>query len=728
MAPATLTNGARAASSSLAPLFVDPILNFPQNGALNATVRVVGLTGTEGISQLYHYQLQLIADRAKPIAFDQFLGQRVIIRMLLPGNIRRSISGIISLLTQERSDQTHAHYRAEVVPRLWLLTKRAQSRIFQDLSAMDIVGKVLESAPGDFSWGTNTIDGGAYPLRPYCVQYRETDFNFLSRLLEEEGIYYYFQQEHDGERLVFADAPLQHPDLPHIATAKLDEVEGGNRPEDRITAWQKTQELRSGKCTLWDHSFELPRSHLEATKTPVPTVQAGSAKHRFDASLGRDLEIYDYPGDYAERFDGVNRGGGDQSAKLQGIFKDNLRTAAIRMEQEALPGLIIHGMSTCRQFQAGYQFTLEVQGPLKPSGWKADGKYLLTAVHHRVTQSLDRSGMTPASEYHNQFSCIPIDLPFRPLQRTAKPTIHGTQTAVVVGSGAEGEEIFTDKYGRVKVRFFWDRRAPNGSPHPDSCWIRVAQTWAGQRWGTFFWPRIGQEVVVAFEEGDPDRPIIIGSVYNAEMMPPYTMPEHQTRSGIKTRSSLKGTEKEFNELRFEDKRGHEEIYLHAERDLTTVVESCEVRAVGGSRTTTVHKGEKLTVDEKGRETLISKGDDFLVVEDGIRDTTVHKGDNLWVQTGDAFLWVETGDARRQVDQGHDVLRVAIGNAERQVTGGKYSVVAKEIVLVGLEKITLSVGASVISLDVKGITIFAPEIHSTAAGVHEIIGLPVKINS
>jgi type VI secretion system secreted protein VgrG len=620
MATTPSTNGSTKASpAASAPKAVAALtLKFDTSAEFAKTnpFTAVGWTGTEGISKLFRYELDLVADPATPIAFEKVLGQFVTLEIPLPSGQRR-VHGIISRLTEEQPDRTHAHYRAEMTSRLWLATKVAQSRVFQDLDAVEIIKAVLDSLPLPRVFDVYQIQG-RYPKRPYCVQYRETDFIFLNRLMEEEGIYYYFDHDDwDGiEHLVISDKPLGHPEIPEGSgrRVRLDR-DSRSREEDRLTDWRKTQELRAGRSTLWDHSFEFPQQHLEATKRPTPSVRVGSAIHRLD--LLSDHELYDYPGGYAKRFDGVNRGGGDQVAKLQGVFEDNQRTAAIRAQQEALPGLVIHGAGAARIFRAGYTFSLEVKDPRNPSQWTAGGQYLITAVQHHATQSADRSGKGRGFKYDNQFSCVPVDLPFRPLRHTPKPVIQGMQTAVVVGGGAKGEEIFTDKYGRVKVRFFWDRRGPK--TNPDSCWIRVAQASAGKRWGTSFWPRVGQEVVVAFEEGDPDKPIILGSVYNAEQMPPYlgdgSDAKHRNDnkvSGVKTCTTPEGDG--FNEIRFDDTRGREQVFIRSQNALDVRALGSQRTSVGGDCHLTVsgHASEKV-----GHNKFIRVGNALSIMADGV---------------------------------------------------------------------------------------------------------------
>jgi type VI secretion system secreted protein VgrG len=348
-------------------------------------------------------------------------------------------------------------------------------------------------------------------------------------------------------------------------------------------------------------------------------------------------------------------------------------------------------------------------------------------VTQTAVQSGERTGTGPAFTYSNTFTAIPIGLPFRPPRVTPKPVVPGSQTATV--SGPKGQEIFTDKYGRVKVLFHWDREGKDDGSC--SCWLRVATPWAGRKWGMVHIPRIGQEVIVDFLEGDPDRPIVVGSVYNADQMPPYPLPENKTQSGIKSNSSIGG--QGSNEIRFEDKKGHEDIYVHAQRTLNTMVESSESRAVGGSRQTVIYHGEQLIVKDDGRATVIQKGHEELIVDEGDRITTVGQGNNeLYVRTGDAIrqvdkgsdmlvvktkdavrqidtgndtLLVKTGNASRQVDTGNDTLLVKAGNATRQVDAGQYTVNAKTIRLEAADSITLKVGNSMIYLSGDGVGVY-----------------------
>jgi type VI secretion system secreted protein VgrG len=528
--------------------------------------------GVEEVSQLFRFELDMLAESGTSIPFDQVLGQKITVTIQLADGSPRYFSGIVSRLSQGRHVWSPAgdefiRYRAEMVPALWLLSRRTQSRIFQQLSVPDILKQVLQGL--DVSYQVR----GHYEPRDFCVQYRETDFAFASRLMEEEGICYFFEHSQDGHKLVLTDSPSGHPDV-HAANVTYDDVEGGKRSDDRVFAWEKSQEVRSGKITLWDYCFELPKQDLAATQEVQDTATVGTVTHKLKVAQNDKLELYDYPGGYAKRFDGVDPGGGDQSSKLQKVFSDNLRTAGIRMQAETVTGLSVRGESYCRQFTSGYKFNLDRH----PEG---KGSYVLTRVDHTATLE----GSYAAQEigqvkYQNRFQAIPPDLPFRPAQTTPKPIIAGTQTATVVGPS--GQEIFLDKYGRVKVQFHWDRQGKMDAN--SSCWVRVGQLWAGNRWGGFFWPRVGHEVIVDFEEGDPDQPIIVGSVYNAALMPPFELPKSAMIAGIKSCSFGKDADPldNFNGMVIYDELGKEHLQIHSETHEIYTSERTKQTRVGGT--------------------------------------------------------------------------------------------------------------------------------------------------
>jgi type VI secretion system secreted protein VgrG len=648
---------------------------------------LVGLTGQEAISQLFNFQLDLLAEDSSKVKFEKLLGQKITVTLKLPDEKERYFSGICNRLTQggRTEGDIFTSYRMEIVPQLWLLSKRAQSRIFQHITVPDILKKVLAGLDVSFE-----IQGTFHP-RDYCVQYRESDFNFASRLMEEEGIFYFFTHTADGHKMVVANTPDSHPKYEEDSQAKIiyEEVFGGNREENRILSWEKIQELSSGKYTLWDHSFELPHKKLEGQVDILESVQAGTVDHKLQVGNNAKLEIYDYPGAYAQRFDGVDKGGGDQSSDLSKIHpEDSERTTKIRMQAEAVPGLIIRGSSNCRHFVSGYQFSLDRH-------FDADGDYVLTAVTHsaRLT-SADYRSADGEFAYENHITCIPFNiyLPFRPAQVTVKPTVTGTQTAVVVGP--QGEEIFTDKYGRVKVQFHWDREGKYDAD--SSCWIRVAQSWAGKKWGFVFIPRITMEVIVDFLEGDPDRPIIVGCVYNADMMPPYPLADEKTKSTIKTMSSKGGDG--FNELRFEDKKGAEQVFVHGERDQDVRIKNDRREWIGQDRSLVVKRDKKEQVERDKH--LIVKRDQVEQIE---------RDQHLQIK-GKAAIEI-TGSNSLQVHG--DVIEEFKSNHSEQVTAS-YSVKAMTVVIEATAGITIKVGGNFITINPAGI---------------QIVGMPaVMINS
>jgi type VI secretion system secreted protein VgrG len=510
---------------------------------------LVGFGGKESISQLFSFQLELLADNKTDVAFDKLLGQPISVRLEQPKNRQRYFNGICSRVSQGVRDEDFTSYRMEVVPAAWLLTRRAQSRIFQHLSVPDILKKVFTGL--DVSYQIQ----GTFQPRDYCVQYRETDFNFASRLMEEEGIYYFFTHSERGHKMVVANMPESHPEVPGDNKLIYEITSAGATLDEAIGSWEKTQELRSGKYTLWDHCFEMPDKHLEAEKIAQESVAVGTVTHKLQVGGNDKLEIYDYPGEYAQRFDGVDKGGADQVRMLANVFQDNARTAGIRMQQETLAGLVIQGTSNCRNLQSGHRFTLDRH-------FNGNGPYVLVEVRHSARLENYRSEGGQFS-YHNAFKCIPVALPFRPPRLAPKPFVQGLQTAVVVGPA--GEQIFTDKYGRVKAQFHWDRQGKHNAD--SSCWIRVMQPWAGGGFGAIALPRVGHEVVVAFEEGDPDQPLITGSVYNASQMPPFDLPEHRMFSGIKSNSVGGNPAKNFSGLAFNDTPGGERVALYAEHNM-----------------------------------------------------------------------------------------------------------------------------------------------------------------
>jgi type VI secretion system secreted protein VgrG len=540
---------------------------------------LTGFRGYEEISKLFKFKVSLIADLNKEVRFDGIVGQSVTMEMHQVDGSTRYFNGIVRRFSQGTRDENFLHFKAQVVPKFWLLTKKVRSRVFQHKTVPEILKLVL------VGFDVNYDITGTYYQRDYCVQYRESDFDFASRLMEEEGIYYFFKHSDGNHQMMVSDNTSKHPTVAGQSTVIYEEATGDVRPEMRVSSWEKTQEIRAGECTLWDHCFEIPPNHLEAKEKTIVSVPVGKVTHKLN--LANDtLEMYDFPGRYAQRFDAVDPGGGDRPDDITHMFEDRTRTVRLRMEQEEVNGILIEGKSDCGQFTAGHKFTLERH-------FDADAGYLLTRVDHDAVDDGFRSDHPDTSQfrYENSFTCIPEALRFRPQRVTEVPVISGMQTATVVGP--PGEEVWVDKYGRVKVQFYWDRE---GKMNADSsCWVRVAQVWAGKRWGGFLWPRIGHEVVVIFEEGDPDQPLIIGSVYNKDNMPPYELPKGKLYGGIRSASVEGEGNQNFNGIVFVDKKGHEHLSIHSERHMVFNAEFDKLFRAGrhhgervpGARTVTV---------------------------------------------------------------------------------------------------------------------------------------------
>jgi type VI secretion system secreted protein VgrG len=682
---------------------------------------LVGIGGQEAISHLFDFRLEALADIKTVIPFDQLIGKKVTACLQLPDLSYRYFNGIAIKVFEGKRDKFFIDYSVQIVPEFWLLTRKAQSRIFQQISVPDILKKVLTGLNVSYKIQ------GTFDKRDYCVQYRETDFDFASRLMEEEGIYYYFEHSDGDHQMILSNIPAGHAPLATNPSIIYEGMEGGTRTDDRILEWTKSQELRSGKSTLWDHCFEVPKNNLQTQTTIQSSVTVGTVTHNLDAGNNSTLELYDFPGQYAQRFDGVDPGSGDRPADVQNIFQDNSRTVGIRMQEEAFQAISIKGRSTCRQMNTGHKFSL-TRHP------NANGDYVLQSVWHTATLAAYRAGGN-AFSYSNSFSAFPFALPFRPEQVTEKPIVSGPQTALVVGP--PGQEIFTDKYGRVKVQFRWDRQGQDNAD--SSCWVRVCQPTAGNRWGSSFWPRIGQDVVVDFEHGDPDTPIIVGTVYNAIQMPPYLGdgPDSKHKndnkvSGFKTCSTMGGDG--YNELRFDDTKGSEEIYIHGERNLDIRIEEDTKETVGNNRHLIVGSpdtkwdktGDQMEEIYRDKHLKIHRNQEEEI--DGtlkvhiVGDTDIlNDADLKRTISGDEHSHVK-GDRKQQVD-GNTSLTVKgdqqekiSGNHLVEATGEIHFKAGSTVTIEAATMITLMVGSNFVTISSSGISLVGmPMININSGG-------------
>jgi type VI secretion system secreted protein VgrG len=527
----------------------------------------------ETISKLFSFELDLVSEEFS-INYDDIVGQVVTIRISLADGSSKYWNGYVSRFVQAGRDSNVAVYHATMVPWLWFLDQTTDCRIFQSKSAPDIIKQIFqEYSFRDFSLNLY----GDFVKRDYCVQYRESDFNFVSRLMEEEGIFYYFEHEQGKHTLVLGNDPAVHKPCPNQESARYEGSAGGWQDDDVIVQWLQEQEVRPGVFTATDYNFETPTANMQSSVN-------GKGK----------WEIYDFPGEYTKRADG------DKVVK-------------VRLQEQQTPMQVARGTSDCRSFEVGYKFKLT-------DHYRDDlnQEYVLTALRHSAHHNLGlTSGLGDTNPvYENSFECVPFSTPIRPARRTPVPVVQGCQTAVVVGP--DGEEIFTDKYGRVKVQFHWDREGKKNEN--SSCWVRVSYPWAGKAWGGIQIPRIGQEVIVDFIEGDPDRPIITGRVYNAGQMPPWDLPGKKMVSGYKSNSTKGGGG--YNEMSFDDTKGTELIQVHGQYDMDTKIEHDERRHVVNNRTKNVDVDETTTIghdrtEEVKNDEAIKIGNDKteLVVRD-----------------------------------------------------------------------------------------------------------------
>lgn len=650
-------------------------------------------SGAEEISRLFRYELVVLSE-SDSIAPTDIVGKKVTWTIQSVEGSPRYFSGMVQSFS--RSDMTLRglrQYRAEVVPWLWFLTRTCDCRIFQNKTAVQIAEQLFQ----DLGW-TDFESGqvkGKHPPLEYCVQYRETDYDFIARLLEREGIFYFFRHEQGKHTLVLGDQTSAYVDCKEKDVCYSQQA---GTPRS-VTRWEHCFRFCSGKWTQTDYNFETPSTSLLTTASTVIKLP-DAAKY----------EIFDYPGGYEKTSDGTS-------------------LTDVRMQEEEASYESVHGDSTCPTFTPGGKFTLAKHDVASEAGTA----HAITSIQHRGIDKSYGSGEEAPSSYTNSFACIPATVTFRPRRITPQPVVHGPQTALVVGPALE--EIHVDKYGRVKVQFFWDRLGKKNEN--SSCWVRVAEHWAGKNWGTSFCPRIGQEVLVDFLEGNPDRPIITGRVYNAEHMPPFTLPGHKTQSGFKTRSSARGAANDCNELRFEDKKDSEEIFFHAQKDFVREVENDDKLTVShdqtieikNDRTETIKEGNESVTLSKGKRTVTIQGDDSLEVKEGNRTEKIEKGNATITVAqgkrtvsinGNDSLEVKQGNRTVTLDMGNGSLTVKQGNHKTDISLGKSETTA-------MQSIEFKVGQNSIKVDQTGITLSGLVIKINGQTQTQVTGLTVQVS-
>jgi type VI secretion system secreted protein VgrG len=622
---------------------------------------VNSFSASEALSHMFRFDLTVMTQLFKvgQVSPEKLIGQGINISLELVDGTSRFFHGIVSQFVDVDENDAFRFYQLQVVPWLWLLTLNSDCRILQRLTVPDILKQVLKP------FGPIRDDlHRDYTPWDYRVQYRETHFNFVSRLMEQEGIFYFFEHQKNKHTLVLSDSAqlLQFGEFQQNVRFAPD-IGIGDR-EDVILSWQRSQLLTPGMTTLRDYHFELPKKKLEGTEFGLFSVGGNQA-----------FEVYDFPGGYAAKFND------NTPARLVALESDEPgRFSEFHMEEEETPHETFIGDSICRGLEVGTRFDLDGHPSMS-------GPYLVKSLQHSVSQSPSHSNdQAVLSAYTNTVTCLSFGRIFRPNRTSLRPVVQGPQSAVVVGpdpnGGGDKEEIFTDQFGRVKVQFPWDRLGKENDN--SSCWLRVAQSWAGAQWGAIFIPRVGHEVLVDFLEGDPDQPIVIGSLYNRANMPPYVLPDHKTQSGIKTRSVKKGTAANFNEIRFEDKKGQELFSIHAERDFSETVEANTTESVGGHRFLTVGTNQ---VEEVTAIKASFVGQSHVKVQ----------VDNLFSITG--------GDRNEAVAANY----VAEAQQSLELKGDQ------QLVLSSDTRISLIVGGSFIDITAEAITINAPMVMINSGG-------------
>jgi type VI secretion system secreted protein VgrG len=594
---------------------------------------LVRLDAAEGLSELFEYRIECLSEDAN-IDFDKAIGQQCSLKIKMFDK-EREFNGIMVeaqwLGLNRLGANQYFSYRIVLRPWLWLLSRTTDCRIFQDKKAPDIIKEVFNDRSfTDYEF--KLTEEGSCPKLEYCVQYRETDFSFVSRLMEQHGIYYFFKHDGGKHTLVLADSKSSHSSIPGLATIPfIPLTEGDRHAEQLIHDWTAERRFRTGKVELNDYNYLKPNSQM---------ISDSKASEHYTRA---EMEFYDYPGNYKEKSDGE-------------------RYAKIRLQSEQALDQRRHGSGNAVNLFPGGLSTLQ-----QHSNESQNIEYLVVRAAHSFVSESYASGNHGHQEevYFGSYEFLPSDRPFRALIVTQKPLIHGVQTAkVVTKDDNSSEEIDVESLGEIYVRFFWDRKKKR------SCRLRVAQVWSGKRWGGQIIPRVGQEVVVEFLEGDPDRPLIIGTVYNDEYKLPYELPANKTIGGLKS-DSTKGSGG-YNEWSFEDKKGSEKIGLHAEKDYELVIRHAETRTIGetfGSGTS--------------RDTTLKNGDDKLDIQNGSQNIKISKDQTIDVQ--------------------------------------------KTITVTANISIELKVGASKILLEQSGITIEAPTINIKSLGPMVVKGTPININ-
>ena len=693
----------------------DRILKF--TSPLGADVLLAeSFRGVEGISQLFAFQVELLAKKTTSVSAKELVGKKVTVDVQVSddGTVR-NFNGIINSFEFCGGDAEFNVYRAYIVPSLWLLTRNTDTRVFQTKTVTDVVKAVLAKY-------TITLEDktqASYKPLEYCTQYRETDFAFISRLMEQHGIFYYFKHTENDHTLVLQDNSAQLASCEKQSSFRYAPEPGSSEGfyDFVIQEFSSKSSLVTGKTSLWDYRWT---PYQEATgESSTSAVPLGNNAH----------ENYDYADSasaYAKTDDGEKK-----IPEMKNFFQD------IRQQIVDVSSVQVNGRSNAVVLESGFTFTL-TEYPQS----ELNTKYLLTSIEHAVEQvpSYRTQAKVESAPYENSFTAIPSATPYRTERKTRKPRVDGMHTGKVVVPS--GEESHMDKYGRVCVQFWWDRlRKPNQT---DNTLLRVAQSWAGKGWGTYFWPRVGDEVLIDFIEGDPDQPIVVGSVYNGVNMPKYDPASQYTRAGILTRSSKGGDGATANELRFEDQKDKEQIFINAQKDYDIHVEHDAHTIIDNEHHQKVTANEYVEVDGESHKKIVKKhieerdDESHLVVkkkqveevgedkQQNIKGNHMEKvGSNAHRSVGQNFNEKIGSNYSLQVGQNQynkaGMIYVVDAGQEVHIKGGM------NVVIEGALGVCLTGPGGFISIDPSGVTIQGMLVKINSGGA-QLQGSPAVIES
>jgi type VI secretion system secreted protein VgrG len=681
-------------------LQVDRLMEF--TSPLGKDVLLIeGLTGAEGISHLFEFHADLLADVSTTIDPRDIVGKKVAVSIALTDSSgTRWVNGIVTSFEQGAGDDEYNEYRATIMPAMWELTLASNCRVFQNQTVLDVVKKIFT----DYGLSISDQTKGTYAKLEYCTQYSESDFHFVSRLLQEHGISYWFEHSEQANKIILADDTNAYQDCPIVSEVQFEASESGSEGAygSRVSEFTMEASMVSGSHSTADYNY---RTYERLDVDPMQ-----SASKYGDNSY----DVYLYP---------AGEEGYLKDLQTQSVYK--LEQTFLKSRFQASEAVVetYRGNGNTRTFTSGFTFTMTGHAVEK-----FNTKYLLVGVTHSVDQipSYRTKQASSGDGYSNRFLAVPSTVVYKAPHTFVKPRIYGPQTAKVVVS--QGEEIHLDKLGRINVQFFWDKvRKANDV---DNTWVRVAQQWAGNGWGSYFWPRIGDEVIVEFLNGDPDNPVVVGSVYNGTNVPKYALPDMSTRSGWVTRSSKGGTADNANELRFEDKKGSEQIFVNAEKDMDHRVEADHRMYVGGKDSLIV-MGNQLDQIAKDRNSNV-KGN---LIENVGSNADINIGSNLTEKVGGnsstnvaGNLILKTG-GNADVNYGGNLTEAIGGNSSQNVTGNRAEQVGINYSLGASMDAYMNAGMTFVIEAGMGITLSGPGGFITIgpAGVM-ISGTMVLINS